>query len=93
MLGYALQRGLVPLRRESIEQAIRLNKVAVERNLAAFGWGRRLAAEPGAAAQLGIGEAGAATLEDFIARRVADLTDYQDAAYASRYRRLVERVR
>jgi indolepyruvate ferredoxin oxidoreductase len=93
MLGYALQRGLVPLRRESIEQAIRLNKVAVERNLAAFGWGRRLAAEPGAAAQLGIGEAGAGTLEDFIARRVADLTDYQDAAYASRYRRLVERVR
>jgi indolepyruvate ferredoxin oxidoreductase len=93
MLGYALQRGLVPLRRESLEQAIRLNKVAVERNLAAFGWGRRLAAEPGAAAQLGVGQAGATTLDDFIARRVADLTDYQDAAYASRYRRLVERVR
>ncbi len=93
MLGYALQRGLVPLRRESIEQAIRLNKVAVDRNLAAFGWGRRLAAEPGAASQLGVDHAGATTLDDFIARRVADLTDYQDATYASRYRRLVERVR
>ena len=93
LLGYALQRGLVPLRRESVEQAIRLNKVAVERNLAAFGWGRRLAAEPGAAAQLGIVAGVALTLDELVARRSADLEDYQDAAYAARYRDLVARVR
>jgi indolepyruvate ferredoxin oxidoreductase len=34
-----------------------------------------------------------ASLDEMIARRVAFLTDYQDAAYAARYRTLVERVR
>ncbi|RBL31784.1 indolepyruvate ferredoxin oxidoreductase family protein, partial [Xanthomonas oryzae pv. oryzae] len=33
------------------------------------------------------------SLDDAIARRIAFLTDYQDAAYAQRYRHLVERVR
>ena len=35
----------------------------------------------------------AATLDEVISRRVAFLTDYQDAAYAARYSALVERVR
>ncbi|PPU78510.1 indolepyruvate ferredoxin oxidoreductase [Xanthomonas cucurbitae] len=35
----------------------------------------------------------APSLDDAIARRIAFLTDYQDAAYAQRYRALVERVR
>jgi indolepyruvate ferredoxin oxidoreductase len=93
LLGYAVQRGLVPLRLQSLEEAIRLNGVGVERNLAAFGWGRRLAAEPGAASDLGLGEPVAATLDEFVARRVADLEAYQDAGYAARYRELVARVR
>jgi indolepyruvate ferredoxin oxidoreductase len=93
MLGYAVQRGLVPLGLAAIEEAIRMNRVAVERNLAAFAWGRRLAADPRAARELGIGEAAPTTLDAIVARRADDLTDYQDAAYAERYRRLVARVR
>jgi len=40
--GYAWQQGLIPLPYEAIEQAIRLNGQAVEMNLEAFHWGRRL---------------------------------------------------
>jgi indolepyruvate ferredoxin oxidoreductase len=46
MLGYAYQRGLVPVSACAIEQAIALNSVAVEWNLDAFRWGRRAAADP-----------------------------------------------
>jgi indolepyruvate ferredoxin oxidoreductase len=93
LLGYAVQRGRVPLRTASIEEAIRLNRVAVDRNLAAFGWGRALAATPAVVRDLGIAELPAHTLDEYVDRRAADLVDYQDAAYARRYRALVERVR
>ena len=43
MLGYAYQKGFVPLGHESIERAIELNGAAVPMNLAAFRWGRRTA--------------------------------------------------
>jgi len=46
MIGYAWQQALVPLTLEAIEQAIRLNGVAVQANLDAFLWGRRLSVEP-----------------------------------------------
>ena len=41
MLGVAYQSGLIPLQAASIEQAIRLNNVAVEQNIQSFRWGRR----------------------------------------------------
>ena len=41
MLGYAWQKGRVPLSRVAIERAIKVNAVAVEMNLSAFDWGRR----------------------------------------------------
>jgi indolepyruvate ferredoxin oxidoreductase len=93
LLGHAFQRGLVPLPLESLLEAIRVNGGAAERNLAAFGWGRRLQAEPGALAALGVADEAAPGFEDSLARRVEFLTAYQDAAWASRYRALVERVR
>ncbi|MBT8241090.1 MAG: indolepyruvate ferredoxin oxidoreductase family protein, partial [Acidimicrobiia bacterium] len=46
MLGAAVQLGLVPVSPESMEQAIRLNGIAIERNLAAFSWGRAWAIDP-----------------------------------------------
>ncbi|GAB3665799.1 indolepyruvate ferredoxin oxidoreductase family protein [Ramlibacter alkalitolerans] len=99
MLGYAWQKGWVPLARESLLRAIELNAVAVENNKAAFEWGRRAAHEPGRVASL-LG-AGAQviefkkreTLDSLVARRVEFLTDYQNAGYAAAYRELVERVR
>jgi imidazolonepropionase-like amidohydrolase len=44
-LGYAWQKGLVPLTRESIAEAVQLNAVSVKMNLAAFAWGRRAAVD------------------------------------------------
>jgi indolepyruvate ferredoxin oxidoreductase len=100
MLGYAYQRGRVPLSAAAIEKAIELNGEAVKMNVAAFQWGRRAAAEPERIASV-MGEVKEPTpsrhlsqsLDEVIARRVAFLADYQNAAYAERYRTWVERVR
>ena len=45
MLGYALQKGLVPVSSEAINKAIELNGAAVKMNQAAFLWGRRAAVD------------------------------------------------
>jgi indolepyruvate ferredoxin oxidoreductase len=93
--GFAWQKGLVPLSRDAIEQAIRLNGAAVEANLRAFDWGRR-AAHDLAAVERAARVAPAPpppSLADLVARRSAFLTAYQNAAYAARYRALVERLR
>jgi len=102
MLGYALQQGYLPIGLPAIEQAIRLNGVAVEQNLHALNWGRLAAADPKRFAELlgqaGGGDAGAEpppsqTLEQLIDTRVRHLTAYQNAAYAKDYADFVERVR
>jgi indolepyruvate ferredoxin oxidoreductase len=100
LLGYAWQLGRVPLSRASLERAIQLNGEAVSMNLAAFAAGRRAAHDPAALTRL-IGAITAPTparrlsqtLDDIIARRVEHLTGYQNAAYAERYRTLVEKAR
>ncbi|MCC6656674.1 MAG: 2-oxoacid:acceptor oxidoreductase family protein, partial [Rhodocyclaceae bacterium] len=98
LLGHAWQRGLVPVSLASMHKAIALNGVAVDANLKAFLWGRRLAhdraaverfARPAAVVEL----PRTPTLDDLVARRANYLTDYQDAAYAARYRALVDKVR
>ena len=100
MLGFAWQKGWVPLQLASLMRAIELNAVAVDRNKAAFEWGRRAAHDAQAVMAL-VRPATAQvvqirrreTLDDLIARRVEFLTGYQNAAYAERYRQQVERVR
>ncbi len=57
VLGYAYQKGWLPLSREALERAIELNGVQVERNKLAFLWGRRAAIDPKAIARLVGGEA------------------------------------
>jgi len=94
-LGYAWQKGLVPLSREAIAEAVTLNGVAVKMNLAAFAWGRRAAVDE-AAVRAVIGaraEKKPETLDEIVARRAAFLADYQDAAYAESYRGFVAKVR
>jgi len=95
MAGYAWQKGLIPLSREAIEQAIKLNGAAVGSSLRAFDWGRRAAHDLGSVerAAKSAPEARPKTLDEKIARRVEFLTAYQNAAYAARYRGLVERLR
>ena len=100
MLGCAWQRGLVPLGEAAILEAIELNGASVALNRAAFQWGRRagddvLAVEAQATPRDAIPDQRrlSANLDEVIARRAAYLTGYQNAAYAERYRALVERVR
>jgi indolepyruvate ferredoxin oxidoreductase len=100
MLGYAYQKGLVPVSAASIERAIELNGVAVAFNRKAFDWGRRAALDP-AAVEASAVPPGAVpeshrlsqSLDEVIARRVAFLTQYQDAAYAERYAARIRRLR
>ncbi|HZC55693.1 MAG TPA: indolepyruvate ferredoxin oxidoreductase family protein [Xanthobacteraceae bacterium] len=96
MLGYAYQKGLVPLSLAAIARAIALNGVAVESNRRSFNWGR-LAAEDRAHVEALVRKArgdAAATMtaqapDDLIDSRAAFLETYQNAAYAQRYRDLV----
>ena len=98
ILGYAWQKGWVPLSRESLMRAIELNEVAVANNQLAFEWGRHAAAHPDKVmavlqpAQV-VGFKKRESLDDLIAKRVSYLTDYQNAGYAGRYSAFVERVR
>jgi indolepyruvate ferredoxin oxidoreductase len=99
MLGYAWQKGLVPLDDSSLLRAIALNKEAVEMNQAAFLWGRREAVNSAAveaiAAPLRKQTATqhlSRSLGELIERRTAYLTAYQNEAYAKRYLALVRRV-
>ena len=97
MLGVAYQLGRVPLTSAAIDRAIELNGAAVEQNRAAFLWGRRAAADRYAVEALVAPQEEAfdwrhlsVTLDEVVARRVAFLTDYQNARYAERYRRQVQ---
>lgn len=98
MLGYAWQKGWVPLARESLLRAMELNGVAVEKNKLAFEWGRRAAHEPEAVEKLlapaqVIEFKKRETLQDLVERRAQFLAGYQDEAYAQSYRDFVEKVR
>ena len=98
LLGFAWQKGWIPLGLDALMRAIELNAVAVEQNQTAFAWGRHCAAH-GDAVQAMLAPAQVvqfhkpAGLDAVIERRVAFLTDYQNAAYAQRYLAVVQRVR
>ncbi|BEV17629.1 indolepyruvate ferredoxin oxidoreductase family protein [Herbaspirillum sp. DW155] len=102
MLGYAWQKGWVPLSEAALLRAIELNALQVDFNKQAFAWGRvaahdidfalAAAGRNGITAQV-IEFKRTPTLEELVQRREAFLTDYQNAAYARRYRDAVEQVR
>jgi indolepyruvate ferredoxin oxidoreductase len=98
MLGYAWQKGLVPLSEAALLRAIELNGVAVASNQRSFLWGRRAAvdlkrvekiATPAQAIVVQMPQ----SLDSVITKRVEFLTAYQDRAYAATYEDLVARVR
>lgn len=99
MLGFAWQKGLVPLSRAAIERAIELNGVAIDDNKKAFNFGRLAAHNPAQVEEMTASVTGAVheeeiaqTLEDVIAKRVKYLTAYQNEAYAQRYSAMLARV-
>jgi indolepyruvate ferredoxin oxidoreductase len=97
MLGFAYQRGLIPVSAAAIEQAIDLNRTAAKENKLAFQWGRRAAIDLAGVQKAAEKISAAArqipqTLDEIIAHRTGHLTRYQNAAYAGRYRALVDKV-
>jgi len=100
MVGYAWQAGLIPIGRAALERAVALNGAAVQANLDAFLWGRRMAEHPDRVLALVGPEAETAgdrrlsdSLDEAIDRRAASLRAYQTGRYAKRYRKAVARVR
>lgn len=98
LVGYAWQKGFIPLALDSLEAAIRLNGTAVDLNLRAFELGRRAAVSPAlldswSGRGVELAQPAAPTLAELVAQRSALLSDYQDTAYAERYRQRVEQVR
>ncbi|MBO68086.1 MAG: indolepyruvate ferredoxin oxidoreductase [Acidiferrobacteraceae bacterium] len=97
MLGYAFQKGGIPLSSQALEQAIAINGKAVEENIAAFRLGRSATAYPNQLESQLFGEyvaddASGNSLVDIIKNGEILLTAYQSWKYAQRYRNLVDRV-
>jgi indolepyruvate ferredoxin oxidoreductase len=101
LVGYAYQLGAIPLSSAAIERAIELNGEAVAMNKAAFHWGRRTAVDHAQVEAL-VKPAATKTsdalhlsesFDETVKRRVKFLTDYQNAAYAARYRDLVGKAK
>ncbi|MES2149230.1 MAG: indolepyruvate ferredoxin oxidoreductase family protein [Pseudomonadota bacterium] len=98
MLGFAWQKGRVPLSEASLMKAIELNNVSVGFNKAAFAWGRTAAHDLASLVKLTtpakvIEFKRTQTLDDIINKRVALLTAYQDVKYANQYKSFVDQVR
>jgi indolepyruvate ferredoxin oxidoreductase len=121
LMGYAYQKGWLPLGEAALRRAIELNGQQVANNLAAFDWGRRAAHDPAEVNRL-IGKSLASVeadtsiveirrnpkpeapgavidfkrpageLEALVENRAAFLAQYQNEAYARRYRDLVDKV-
>jgi indolepyruvate ferredoxin oxidoreductase len=97
LVGYAWQKGLLPLSAEAFEAAIEANGAAVALNKRAFAWGRLAAVDAATVEKIaGLVETPDAIEESLFAmieRRAVDLAAYQDQAYGDRYAALIRRVR
>ena len=98
MMGFAYQKGLLPLSAKAIEQAIEVNGVAIKLNIQAFQLGRLAAHDPAKLIAMMKDQDGsvapktldAMSLDEIIAHRSNLLTEYQDAKLAARYQALVK---
>ena len=97
LIGFALQKGCIPLSLDAIEQAIKLNGVSVDFNLRALKLGRLTAISPERVNALLPRDNRAnvvqfKSLDELVAHRAGALVDYQDETYAQRYTQLVEKA-
>ena len=101
MLGYAYQKGLLPLGHEAINKAIEMNGASVDMNKTAFVWGRRASVDLPAVERLlkskvektEVTEPVEYTVDEFVKKRFQFLTEYQNVGYAKQYQTLVEKIR
>jgi indolepyruvate ferredoxin oxidoreductase len=96
MLGFAYQKGAIPLSFDAIQKAIDLNGAAIGLNKTAFAWGRLAAHDLprvlSASRFRNKREIASVTVDEIIRIRAEFLTAYQDVAYAARYRTAVEQI-
>lgn len=95
LLGYAYQRGLIPVGAAAIMEAIELNGVAVRINQEAFNWGRKAAIDLDSINKLaGVNEGKTVqlSLDDLVQDRYARLVKYQNASYADGYACVLEKA-
>jgi len=97
LLGFAFQKGAIPLSLEAILRAIEINGAGIEMNKQAFGWGRLAAHDMARVRSVTQFRARAATttrsLDESTAYRAEFLTQYQNQSYADRYLATVAKVR
>lgn len=100
ILGYAIQKGLIPVELSSIEKAIELNGVAINANKQAITWGRLMAYNPEEVLEIindqiekGLDIPLSKTTDDIIQTRYQLLCDYQNKKYADKYSKTVEKVK
>ncbi|MGJ8571576.1 MAG: indolepyruvate ferredoxin oxidoreductase family protein [Hoeflea sp.] len=96
MLGMASQKGALPLSPDTVEEAIRLNGQSVKMNIEAFRWGRKAAHDPQSVEALVSDQFAEAeseareTVADIIDHRALFLEDYQNKAWAMKYRDILQ---
>jgi indolepyruvate ferredoxin oxidoreductase len=98
LVGCAYQRGWLPVSERALIRAIELNGVAVALNLAAFQWGRFIAAFPDRVDALTAKEGkhrplASMSLTEIIDHRARHLTAYQNKRLAERYRERAAQIR
>ncbi|MDJ0910597.1 MAG: indolepyruvate ferredoxin oxidoreductase family protein [Woeseiaceae bacterium] len=94
MLGYAWQRGLLPISGDALDRAIELNGVRIDDNKRAFAWGRVAAEQPDYVASIVDGGGKVTeTLDGTIARRREFLVGYQNEALAEKYEKFIADIR
>jgi indolepyruvate ferredoxin oxidoreductase len=97
MLGFAFQKGAIPLSLEAILRAIEINGAAIEMNKQAFSWGRLAAYDISRVRSVtqfrARASAPARGLDDAITHRAAFLVAYQNQGYADRYLAMVSAAR
>jgi indolepyruvate ferredoxin oxidoreductase len=98
MLGFAWQKGRVPLSHAALMRAIELNNVQIDNNKAAFEWGRRCAIDLASVQALYVASqviqiVKRPSLDELVSKRIEFLGGYQNAAYAAEYQAFVEKVR
>lgn len=97
LLGYAWQSGLIPVSASSIEHALKLNRTAIEMNIAAFRLGRSQVFIESTTSNVSDFSAPSIqplekSIEEFIAFRSDFLRDYQNTKYAEYYRSTLDEV-
>ncbi|MEJ7799786.1 MAG: indolepyruvate ferredoxin oxidoreductase family protein [Ilumatobacter sp.] len=94
MMGVAVQLGALPVDPAAIEKAITLNGVAVDKNIAAFRFGRQWVLRPDVVeASAGVVAPRIETVDQLIVRLTDDLVDYQDVEYSRRFADRIASVR